>query len=118
MNVWGVEFFRGGGVGRGAFSCFFFSLPVYTYFCPSFLSINNRTPDPGSHGRVSFPLPTVFHAFHFCRETTPALSSLVSLSVTAHRQPFCPDFQDMIPTYCILFFAMFIGNVMRQAVYY
>ena len=39
--------------------------------------------DQGSHGGLFSPLPTTVRTFHFCREETSALSSLVDSRRTA-----------------------------------
>ena len=61
----------------------------------------SRNSDPGSHSRLFSPLPTTMRAFHFSREKTSALSSLVdSRRITPtharrSQQLICPSAQDI-----------------------
>ena len=43
--------------------------------------------DQGSHGGLFSPLPTTVRTFHFCREETSALSSLVDCSLINSVEP-------------------------------
>ena len=57
---------------------FIFSIPVIIFaLLFSLPSIGRRDSDPGSHGRLSSPLPTMVRALHFYREKISALPALV-----------------------------------------